>query len=1194
MKIHDIDESPVGDLKRFIHRQAFPGHYDKAANYLYKVLKRKQEENGGNWRHAFGYYAQQIGRSFKGIDTRNLMKIFAQRYGEEFPKLVKEFKIVKPDPEDTLGIKRNEMPQVATKDYPEFMDYLKDSGAKFKKETVPAKTLKAIQGEFSDQGVEKALRKRKLKKASIVSSDNYIIDGHHRWVAALNTGQDVDIIRVNMPAKKLLQLVKDFSKTTYKDIYTEKSSQALGIPKNATLAQLDKIASTATGAKRERAHYLRNMRRGRQKAEGLEEGAPIIIAGLVAKALAKKGIKVGKDIIKGYLRNAPPGASPDQIANTILKTGAAAQAGYAGYKKKKELSEGYKLQLERGDDMDVLHIYDTKLKQRTEVRGKPNYEIKHDKNDKLHQLIDKIGKAVNISELMNGEVVSINPNHPQGELAKKLTTKAFNEEVLPAKNVMSSELLELDKAFKKKGYELRIVGGAVRDLALGKDPKDIDLATDATPDEMEKVFDSAGIKSVPTGVEHGTLTAVINDKPFEITTLRSDQETDGRFAKVEFVKSWEEDAKRRDLTYNAMSMDFEGNLYDYHGGMDDLQDKVSKFVGDPAERIQEDYLRALRYFRFQGRLDNPKFDEDTLKAITANKDGLKKLSVERVWSEVGKILGGNNIKEVLTAMNNTGVSQAIGLQAEIHKDLMDGGDPIINLARITNDKSIGAKWKMSNEEKAKLDFLISNKGKKFNKDFYTDSIIAGTDRKLLDALARYNNQDDMIQYVANFEAPEFPVTGNDLIAKGMKSGPELGKALDALKDKWKQSGYKMNKDQLLGENIPMPVTKRDAALAKQAKHLKMKSMLRPRTVDTMVAPNKGYLDTMKQTGQDADKLSKAAGIDPNYTRNAVANTMKNAQPNAKLRAKFGRNKTENAPGSIAAKINWGGKNKDTKVKKAQSWFARAKKAVFGEAEEKPHLYLDMDGVQADFFGAWAKWYSNKTGKQITSYRDIGDAEAQLASIMELTNQGPEFVEKFFANLEPLQGFATVMNWIQKNDIPYSVLSAPLRGNNAASIAGKKSWLARHNPGAQQEIFTGRKESYAINKQTKQPNVLIDDHGKYIDRWTARGGIAIKHTNRNPQATIQALEKIYNNLEEHGFVPMYSTMKAYGMKRKTTNGQKHFVTDDVNERSLTKGEEKKKEKYVKGMKKRKKEFKDRYGDEAEAVMYATATKMAKGK
>ncbi len=1144
MKIHDIDESPIGDLKRFVHRNAYPGHYDKAANYLYKVLKRKQEENQGNWRHAFGYYAQQIGKSFKDIDTRNLMKIFKQRYGDEFPKLVKEFKIVKPDPKDTMGIKRTEMPQVATKDYPEFMDYLKDNGAEFRKETVSAKSLKAVQGEFSDQGVEKALRKSKLKKASIVSSDNYIIDGHHRWVAALNTGQDVDIIRVNMPAKELLKLVKDFSKTTYKDIYTEKSSQALGIPKGATLAQLDKIASTATGAKRERAHYLRNMRRGKQKNEDTtmlyHATYKPFLDSIMKNGLGGKGAQAQWEDSKPgyvYLAKDPEVARshaeaneevPDEYIDDIVVLSIDASQldqnnlendpnvqdddstlAYKGIipstaftvQMNESLTEGYKLQLERGKDMDVLHIYDTKTRQRTEVRGKPGYEIKHDANDKLHKLIDKIGKAVNISELMNGEVVSINPNHPQGDLAKKLTTKAFNEEVLPVKNIMSKELLQLDNAFKKKGHELRIVGGAVRDMALGKDPKDIDLATDATPDEMESLFDAVGIKHIPTGVEHGTITAVINDMPFEITTLRSDQETDGRFAKVEFVKSWEEDAKRRDLTYNAMSMDFDGNLYDYHGGMDDLQDKVSKFVGDPAERIQEDYLRALRYFRFQGRLDNPKFDEDTLKAITANKEGLKKLSVERVWSEVGKILGGNNIKEVLTAMNNTGVSQSIGLQAEIHKDLMDGGDPIINLARITNDSSISAKWKMSNEEKAKLDFLISNKGKKFNKDFYTDSIIAGTDRKLLDALARYNNQDDMIQYVSNFEAPEFPVTGNDLIAKGMKSGPELGKALNALKDKWKQSGYKATKDQLLGENTP---------------------------------------------------------------------------------------------GSIASQINWGGKNKDTKVKKTQNWFTKAKKAVFGEDEEKPHLYLDMDGVQADFFGAWAKWYSNKTGKQVTSYKDIGDAEAQLASIMELTNQGPEFVEQFFANLEPLQGFSSVLNWIKKNNIPYSILSAPLRGNNNASIAGKKSWLARHNPGSQQEIFTGRKESYAINKQTKKPNVLIDDHGKYIDRWTSRGGIAIKHANSSPQSTIQALEKIYNNLEEHGFVPMYSTMKAYGMKRKTTNGQKHFVTDDVNERSLTKGEEKKKEKYVKGMKKRKKEFKDRYGDEAEAVMYATATKMAKGK
>lgn len=165
--------------------------------------------------------------------------------------------------------------------------------------------------------------------------------------------------------------------------------------------------------------------------------------------------------------------------------------------------------------------------------------------------------------------------------------------------IISPDVKTLGELFSRNGFEIRVVGGAVRDVALGKSPKDIDLATDATPQEMQKMFDRAMIKHIPTGIEHGTLTAVLNNEPYEITTLRADTETDGRHAEVKFVKSWEEDAKRRDLTYNAMSMDIEGNLYDYFGGMDDLQDKVSKFVGDAEQRIKEDYLRILRYFRFK-------------------------------------------------------------------------------------------------------------------------------------------------------------------------------------------------------------------------------------------------------------------------------------------------------------------------------------------------------------------------------------------------------------------------------------------------------------------------------------------------------------------------------------------------------------------------------------------------------------------
>ena len=368
---------------------------------------------------------------------------------------------------------------------------------------------------------------------------------------------------------------------------------------------------------------------------------------------------------------------------------------------------------------------------------------------------------------------------------------------LKKKIEITDELSKLANIFNRGGHEIRIVGGAVRDLALDKTPKDIDLATDATPDEMQQMFDSAGVRHIPTGIEHGTITAVINGEEFEVTTLRADVETDGRRAEVEFVRSWEEDAKRRDLTYNAMSMDFEGNLYDYHGGMDDLQDKVTRFVGDPSERIKEDYLRTLRYFRFQGRLDTPTFDRETMQAIASNTNGLKQLSVERVWMEMGKILGGSNINQILGAMQKTGVLGAIGLDVKPSQDIMDGGDPIINLARITDDESIGLRWKMSNEEKGKLGFLISQKGQTHDKKWYTDQMADGFDRTQLDALARYNNQDDMIAYIKSFKAPEFPVDGNDLMQLGHSRGPGIGKTLQALRTQWKAGNFSANKDELL-------------------------------------------------------------------------------------------------------------------------------------------------------------------------------------------------------------------------------------------------------------------------------------------------------------------------------------------------------------------------------------------------------------
>ena len=360
----------------------------------------------------------------------------------------------------------------------------------------------------------------------------------------------------------------------------------------------------------------------------------------------------------------------------------------------------------------------------------------------------------------------------------------LHEEKLDVKSVINSSIKKLDKVFKSNKYELRIVGGAVRDLALGKTPKDIDLATDATPDEMMTILDKADIRHIPSGLEHGTITAILDNEPFEITTLRADKETDGRHAEVEFVKSWEEDAKRRDLTYNAMSMDMEGNVFDYFDGMDDLQDKVSKFVGDPEERITEDYLRILRYFRFQGRLSTPSWNEDTLKAISSNAKGLQNISSERIWQEMSKVLAGNNVANVLTHMTKSGVSKVIGLSTNDLNKVKDKGNPIIALAQMGNTTDIVKRWRLSNNESALLDFLVKNKNNSLDQKKVEDMIADGVDKSLISALATLQGKEVNI----DAEVPNFPVTGADLIAKGMNPGPEMGAKLGQLKQKWKDKG----------------------------------------------------------------------------------------------------------------------------------------------------------------------------------------------------------------------------------------------------------------------------------------------------------------------------------------------------------------------------------------------------------------------
>ncbi len=432
-----------------------------------------------------------------------------------------------------------------------------------------------------------------------------------------------------------------------------------------------------------------------------------------------------------------------------------------------------------------------------------------------------------------------------------IVEEIVTEETLDVAGIITPSIKKLDTVFNKNKYEIRIVGGAVRDIALGKSPKDIDMATDATPDEMIAMLDREGIKHIPTGIEHGTITAVVDGEDFEITTLRADSNTDGRRAEVEFVRSWEEDAKRRDLTYNAMSMDIDGQIYDYHNGMDDLQDKVSKFVGDPAERIQEDYLRILRYFRFQGRMENPTWDKDTVSAIADNASGLSKISAERVWMEMQKILGGKNVASILQYIKSTGVADVIGLTVDNLSNIQDDADPIIQLAKLGNPAEIARRWKMTNINAGMLEFLVTHKDQKLDKKQIEDMIADGVDKEKISALATLQGNTNMASHATSVSVPEFPVTGKDLIAKGMKPGLELGQKLAQLKTKWKQSNFKATKDDLLNEDLGTPVDwEFIVAVALAAK-------MTPFAVKAMWKTAKGAYKIKKFADKMGIKMSKA-------------------------------------------------------------------------------------------------------------------------------------------------------------------------------------------------------------------------------------------------------------------------------------------------------------------------------------------------
>lgn len=371
------------------------------------------------------------------------------------------------------------------------------------------------------------------------------------------------------------------------------------------------------------------------------------------------------------------------------------------------------------------------------------------------------------------------------------------------------------------GPEARFVGGCVRDALTGAAPADIDLGVPYPPEETLARLARAGLKAIPTGVEHGTVTAVVQGKAYEITSLRRDVETFGRHARVEFGADWRADASRRDFTINALSLAQDGALNDYFGGRADLAQGRVRFIGDASVRIREDVLRLLRFFRFHARFARDDFDVEALAACRACAGLLPALSAERVRAEMFRLLAGPRAAEMLRAMAQTGalahwLPEAddasiawIAALAAFETRVGHAADPIRAIACLILDaKVFAARWRLSNAEAARLARLVAPpvrlggeaEAKILRRAFY--ALEAETiDRALLDGarLPDTARASELYEEAKNWIRPQFPVTGDDLRACGIAPGPELGGMLNTIESSWISSDFSLPKEKLLVE-----------------------------------------------------------------------------------------------------------------------------------------------------------------------------------------------------------------------------------------------------------------------------------------------------------------------------------------------------------------------------------------------------------
>ncbi|MGB8607124.1 CCA tRNA nucleotidyltransferase [Bradyrhizobium sp.] len=384
----------------------------------------------------------------------------------------------------------------------------------------------------------------------------------------------------------------------------------------------------------------------------------------------------------------------------------------------------------------------------------------------------------------------------------------------------TARVLEL---LNSNGEEARVVGGAVRNALLKIPTGDIDIATTASPTEVIRRAREAGIKSVPTGIEHGTVTLVVDTQPFEVTTLREDTETFGRKAKVAFGRSWIVDAQRRDFTINGLSVDADGVVHDHVGGLDDVAAKRVRFIGDPDRRIAEDYLRILRFFRIHAAFGAGAPDRAGYLACIRARAGLASLSAERVRMEMVKLMVAENAAVAIAAMVDGGLllpvfggvaytgpftamiaaERSLGLQPDAVRRLgalavavTEDAKRLATRLRLTNAEtkaldSMGHRWwRLAGMDEATARRRLYRLGE----DRYRDRLMLAWARAGGDAgSAQWR---ELATLPERWSAPKFPLKAADFVARGIGEGPALGHVLALAEDAWLAADFPLQETAL--------------------------------------------------------------------------------------------------------------------------------------------------------------------------------------------------------------------------------------------------------------------------------------------------------------------------------------------------------------------------------------------------------------